>query len=164
MKSERFSNVIDSPLGEILIVVDQDDALLEISFLDSISTSSSVACDPARGSAAASQLVEYFEGTRRIFDLPISALIGTHFQRRVWQELLGVAYGTTVTYRALATRIGRPSAIRAVGSANGSNPLCIVIPCHRVIGSNGRLTGYGGGLDRKRALLDLEGRTGSHEP
>jgi methylated-DNA-[protein]-cysteine S-methyltransferase len=103
----------------------------------------------------AAQLSEYFAGERRAFDLPL-APEGTPFQQRVWTALLDIPYGETISYGELASRIGRRSASRAVGLANGSNPLPIVIPCHRVIGSNGKLTGYGGGLPLKERLLALE--------
>ena len=102
------------------------------------------------------QLTEYFEGRRRAFELPL-APEGTPFQLRVWNALLDIPYGETISYGELAARIGDRSASRAVGLANGSNPLPIVIPCHRVIGSNGKLTGYGGGLPIKERLLALEG-------
>lgn len=105
---------------------------------------------------AAVQLQEYFAGTRHTFDLPL-APDGTEFQRRVWQTLSTIPYGQTVSYAELASRVGRPSASRAVGAANGRNPLPIVLPCHRVIGANGSLTGFGGGLPTKRFLLELEG-------
>jgi len=101
------------------------------------------------------QLTEYFEGRRRVFELPL-APEGTPFQLRVWDALLEIPYGQTISYGELAARIGDRSASRAVGLANGSNPLPIVIPCHRVIGSNGKLTGYGGGLAVKQQLLTLE--------
>jgi methylated-DNA-[protein]-cysteine S-methyltransferase len=103
----------------------------------------------------AEQLTEYFEGRRRAFELPL-APEGTPFQLRVWNALLEIPYGETISYGELAARIGDRSASRAVGAANGSNPLPIVIPCHRVIGSNGKLTGYGGGLAIKHQLLALE--------
>jgi methylated-DNA-[protein]-cysteine S-methyltransferase len=103
----------------------------------------------------AAQLTEYFEGGRRVFELPL-APEGTPFQLRVWGALLEIPYGETVSYGQLASRIGQRSASRAVGLANGSNPLPIVIPCHRVIGSNGKLTGYGGGLAIKEHLIALE--------
>jgi len=102
-----------------------------------------------------SQLTEYFAGQRQRFELPL-APEGTPFQQRVWRELQEVPYGVTISYGQLAARIGRPTASRAVGLANGSNPLAIVIPCHRVIGANGTLTGYGGGLPIKERLLALE--------
>jgi methylated-DNA-[protein]-cysteine S-methyltransferase len=101
------------------------------------------------------QLEEYFAGERRVFDLPV-APPGTPFQQRVWTELQRIGYGETISYAELAARIGRPTAIRAAGAANGANPVSIIIPCHRVIGSDGSLTGYGGGLEAKRRLLELE--------
>ena len=107
-------------------------------------------------SEAQHQLQEYFEGRLRQFTLPV-APAGTPFQQRVWQELQKVPWGTTTTYGKIAKRIGQPTAVRAVGSANGRNPVAIVIPCHRVIGSDGSLTGYAGGLATKRRLLQLEG-------
>ena len=101
------------------------------------------------------QLEEYFAGTRTEFDVTLR-LVGTEFQRRVWSALLEIPYGETTSYGELARRIGQPSASRAVGFANGRNPVGIIVPCHRVIGADGSLTGYGGGIDRKRALLELE--------
>ncbi len=101
------------------------------------------------------QLEDYFDGERTSFDLPI-APFGTDFQRRVWRALTAIPYGTTTTYGAIARSIGEPSAVRAVGAANGKNPLSIVVPCHRVIGKDGTLTGYAGGLPNKRRLLELE--------
>jgi methylated-DNA-[protein]-cysteine S-methyltransferase len=106
---------------------------------------------------AARQLAEYFGGSRTRFDLPVE-LDGTPFQRTVWQALRSIPYGATISYGELAGRIGQPSASRAVGLANGRNPVSIVVPCHRVIGANGSLTGYGGGIERKRFLLALEQR------
>ena len=103
------------------------------------------------------QLREYFKGKRTVFDVPI-APAGTPFQRDVWQELLRIPYGKTTHYGAVAQRIGKPSAVRAVGAANGRNPISIIIPCHRVIGADNDLTGYAGGLQRKEALLRLEAR------
>jgi methylated-DNA-[protein]-cysteine S-methyltransferase len=102
------------------------------------------------------QLEEYFDGRRRSFSLPL-APSGTPFQKRVWAKLQEIPYGKTISYSELARRAGRPSAIRAAGAANGKNPISIVIPCHRVVGKSGSLTGYGGGLAKKRALLELEG-------
>jgi methylated-DNA-[protein]-cysteine S-methyltransferase len=104
---------------------------------------------------AAEQLQAYFTGSLKTFDLPMSPR-GTDFQRRVWLELCNIPYGETISYGELATRIGNPAASRAVGLANGSNPIAVIVPCHRVIGSGGKLVGYGGGLARKRLLLDLE--------
>jgi len=107
-------------------------------------------------SATVRQLSEYFEGTRREFDLPLR-LQGTMFQTRVWRELTEIPYGQTWSYGQLAKRIDKPSASRAVGLANGRNPISILVPCHRVIGADGSLTGYGGGIERKRWLLAHEG-------
>jgi methylated-DNA-[protein]-cysteine S-methyltransferase len=107
-------------------------------------------------SAAVRQLTEYFAGTRREFDLPLR-FQGTTFQTRVWRELTEIPYGQTWSYGQLAHRIDQPSASRAVGLANGRNPISILVPCHRVIGADGSLTGYGGGLERKRWLLAHEG-------
>ena len=104
---------------------------------------------------AVEQLDAYFAGGRTEFDLDLN-LVGTSFQRRVWEALLTIPYGETRSYGQIAQQIGSPGASRAVGLANGHNPIGIIVPCHRVIGSNGSLTGYGGGLDRKRALLGLE--------
>jgi methylated-DNA-[protein]-cysteine S-methyltransferase len=105
---------------------------------------------------AVQQLTEYFDGTRRVFELPLLPG-GTEFQRRVWGQLLQVPFGRTASYQDIARAIGRPRAVRAVGAANGRNPISIVVPCHRVVGSDGGLTGYGGGLWRKEWLLRHEG-------
>ena len=106
--------------------------------------------------ALATQLQNYFAGDLRKFDLPLD-FQGTDFQKRVWRELETIPYGETRSYAQIAARIGAPTAVRAVGAANGANPIPIVVPCHRVIGSGGRLTGYGGGLPLKKRLLELEG-------
>jgi methylated-DNA-[protein]-cysteine S-methyltransferase len=105
--------------------------------------------------AAAEQLAEYFAGERRHFDLPLAPR-GTPFQQSVWAQLRLIPYGTTVTYGEIARRLGSPNACRAVGLANGRNPISIIVPCHRVVGANGSLTGFGGGMPAKRTLLDLE--------
>jgi len=102
------------------------------------------------------QLEEYFAGKRLEFDLPLDAR-GTAFQKLVWEQLLAIPYGKTRSYGEIAARLGKPSASRAVGAANGRNPLSIVVPCHRVIGTSGALTGFAGGLETKRVLLELEG-------
>lgn len=103
------------------------------------------------------QLAEYFGGWRTAFDLPVKAP-GTPFQQQVWGALQEIPYGHTISYGELAERLKNPKAVRAVGSANGHNPIAIVVPCHRVIGANGSLTGYGGGLERKKFLLQLESK------
>jgi methylated-DNA-[protein]-cysteine S-methyltransferase len=118
--------------------------------------------DDALFEDARAQLIDYFAGRLTEFRLPIDrdAFGGTEFQRRVWRELEKIPYGATISYGVLAKRIGNPNAVRAVGLANGRNPISIIVPCHRVIGANGSLTGYGGGLERKRWLLDFEHATG----
>lgn len=149
---------VDSPVGRLRLIA-SGDALVGIWF--------SQGRDAARGASGLvnasspvleltrAQLGEYFAGERREFDLPLDPR-GTEFQRRVWQRLLHIAYGETTTYGALARELGDPGASRAVGLANGNNPIPIVIPCHRVIGADGSLTGFGGGLPIKAALLELE--------
>ena len=107
---------------------------------------------------AAQQLDEYFAGRRSAFDLPLDLAGGSAFQQAVWSALLTIDFGATCSYGAIASAIGRPSAVRAVGAAVGRNPVSLIVPCHRVVGSNGSLTGYGGGLERKVALLVLERR------
>jgi methylated-DNA-[protein]-cysteine S-methyltransferase len=150
-----------SPVGELLLTAAGGELTsltmpVEVDELPVGSTRDDVAFAAAR-----QQLEEYFAGERRVFDLPL-AQRGTLFQQLVWRELRRVGYGETTTYAALASRIGRPTAIRATGAANGANPVSIIVPCHRVIGSNGSLTGYGGGLEAKRLLLELErSRTGT---
>jgi methylated-DNA-[protein]-cysteine S-methyltransferase len=153
---------LDSPLGELLLA-GEDGALHLISF-PSGKSGERVRRRPERDwtedakpfRAAAKQLGEYFAGRRERFDLPL-APTGTEFQLSVWQGLRKIPYGRTWSYAELARRIGRPRAMRAVGAANGANPLPIVVPCHRVIGADGSLTGFGGGLPAKRLLLELEG-------
>jgi methylated-DNA-[protein]-cysteine S-methyltransferase len=143
---------IDSPLGELLLA--GDGKSLSRLHMHAQPDPSWTAND--RGFAGArAQLEEYFAGRRRDFDLPLSPA-GTPFELEVWRALREIPYGQTVSYGALAASLGRPDAARAVGAANGRNPIAVIIPCHRVIGANGSLTGYGGGLERKRLLLDLE--------
>jgi methylated-DNA-[protein]-cysteine S-methyltransferase len=113
--------------------------------------------------AARQQLAAYFDGELQQFNLPL-APVGTPFQQQVWHALGQISYGKTTSYGELARRIGNPLGSRAVGLANGRNPLSIIVPCHRVIGANGKLTGYGGGLDRKRALLGWEASVLAHGP
>jgi methylated-DNA-[protein]-cysteine S-methyltransferase len=114
--------------------------------------------DDAPFAAAHAQLDEYFAGDRTEFDLPLHPS-GTPFQLKVWDALRTIPYGEVRSYGEIAEQIGKPGAARAVGLANGRNPISIIVPCHRVIGASGALTGYGGGLERKQALLDLESRT-----
>jgi methylated-DNA-[protein]-cysteine S-methyltransferase len=113
--------------------------------------------------AVREQLAEYFAGERQQFDVPLK-VAGTPFQQHVWQELVQIPFGTTITYAELARRVGKPTASRAVGHANGRNPISIIVPCHRVIGANGKLTGYAGGMDKKQWLLAWERRATAAEP
>jgi methylated-DNA-[protein]-cysteine S-methyltransferase len=113
--------------------------------------------------SASTQLRQYFSGERTEFDVPLAAN-GTAFQERVWAELRAIPYGRTISYGELARRIGNPAAARAVGLANGRNPISIIVPCHRVIGANGSLTGYGGGLERKNTLLAHERKVLENQP
>lgn len=143
--------VIGSPVGP-LTIAEQDGAITHILF---------GSCDEAGDKTlvleeAERQLAEYFQGARREFDLPLKPS-GTEFQKKVWKALEAIPYGETRSYGDIARAVGREKAFRAVGMANHNNPISIVIPCHRVIGANGAMTGYGGGLDKKRFLLRLEG-------
>ena len=159
------------------VAVDADGALAEICFMDpdvqdvqdmaKIDPATAQVSDPSDAALAGmqrvlSQLREYFAGERRVFDLRLRAL-GTDFQRRAWQALVAIPYGETRTYGQQAAALGSPNASRAVGRANSLNPLPIVVPCHRVIGSNGQLTGFAGGLQRKRWLLEHEGAHGGEQ-
>lgn len=149
---------IDSPVGRLLLAGDGA-SLIHVCFQSGPRPrrpESGWIADPAPFQAASAQLAEYFAGGRRAFDLPLAPR-GTEFQRCVWRALAEIPYGGTLSYGELARRIGKPGASRAVGLANGANPLPIVVPCHRVIGADGSLTGFGGGLPIKRTLLALEG-------
>jgi methylated-DNA-[protein]-cysteine S-methyltransferase len=155
MTSYRY---VDSPIGPLLLAAD-DSGLRRLAFAGEHGPAQPEP-DWCQGEhplldRAASQLEEYFAGRRQSFDLPL-APCGTPFQVAVWQGLERIPYGETISYAELATRIGRPQAMRAVGAANGRNPIAIIVPCHRVIGADGSLTGFGGGLPRKRFLLELE--------
>ncbi len=157
---------IPTPIGPMLAGA-TDTGLCLLEFLDSESPENQLAAIEktfrariAQGNgphleAALKQLEEYFSGRRKVFDLGLD-MRGTPFQQDAWQVLLAIPYGCTRSYREQARSMGRPSAVRAVANANGANPVSIIVPCHRVIGSNGTLTGYGGGLWRKKFLLDLE--------
>jgi methylated-DNA-[protein]-cysteine S-methyltransferase len=141
---------VETPIGPLLLTA-EDGRLSGVAFADSAEARSS---EPVLLEAEA-QLRAYFDGERERFELPLAPR-GTPFQVSVWEALLEIPYGSTTTYSELAAAIGRPSACRAVGAANGRNPLAVIVPCHRVIGAAGALTGYGGGLERKRLLLALE--------
>jgi methylated-DNA-[protein]-cysteine S-methyltransferase len=139
-----------SPVGPLVLEGD-DDHLTRIGFREPAAPSG----DTPALRLAREQLDSWFAGERNEFDLPLE-LAGTPFERRVWDELRAIPYGETATYAQIAQRVGRPAACRAVGRANGRNPIAIVVPCHRVVGSSGSLTGYAGGLAMKSALLELE--------
>lgn len=162
-----FHSLFETPVGVIQLAVDGEGVLAEILLPNRNPARSPVQTLPAaarRGiHAVRGQLSEYFLGKRRAFDLPLRPE-GSPFEQQVWNKLLDVPYGVTVSYGSIATDLGLPNGARAVGRANGSNPIPIVIPCHRVIGSDGHLTGYGGGLPLKRALLELEGAIRPPEP
>lgn len=144
-----------SPLGPLLAEADRDGALTRLAFAPADPTPGAVE-DAAPFAALADQLGGYFARTRETFDLPL-APAGTAFQKRVWEALRYLPFGRTTSYGALAATLGGPTLTRAVGRANGANPIAIVVPCHRVIGANGDLTGYAGGMANKRALLRHEG-------
>jgi methylated-DNA-[protein]-cysteine S-methyltransferase len=149
--------IIDSPIGDLLAVGDGE-SLSRLHMLGSrkrVEINASWRRDDDALDHVRVQLDEYFAGDRREFDLPLQ-MLGNEFEQRVWGELCAIPYGETASYGEVAKRIGNPTAARAVGLANGRNPIAVIVPCHRVIGSDGSLTGYGGGLGRKRLLLDLE--------
>ena len=165
MNDDIVYTYMKSPNGSILLAR-SDAGLVRINFQDGTHP-----YRPAPGwrredgplREAIGQLRAYFDGARKTFDLPL-APEGTTFQQRVWRALQAIPCGHTVTYGEIARRIGRPTASRAVGAANGQNPLPIIVPCHRVIGANGQLTGYAGGIRIKRALLDHEAHFAGHAP
>lgn len=152
-----------SPLGTLQLKA-TDEALCSLMFINSykgprieVATEMPESTDNPILLETASQLHEFFEGKRKVFELPIQAT-GTAFQQQVWQELSRIPFGETISYLELSRRIGNEKAIRAVGLANGSNPISIIVPCHRVIGSSGKLVGYGGDLWRKQWLLEHEAK------
>jgi methylated-DNA-[protein]-cysteine S-methyltransferase len=147
---------IDSPIG-LLTLAGRGTVLTNLRMVDQTYEPSRAdwSHDPGALGAAVAQLKAYFAGELTDFDVELD-LQGTEFQRRVWKALLTIPFGETRSYGEIAEQIGAPGAARAVGLANGHNPIAIVVPCHRVIGANGSLTGFGGGLDRKRTLLELE--------
>lgn len=150
----KYLNYIDSPIG-ILGLVQEEDCLTEVFFGKSESHQDYSQEETPLLKEAKKQLKAYFEGSQKIFDLPLNPK-GTDFQKTVWQALLLIPYGETRSYKDIATAIGNSKASRAVGMANNKNPLSILVPCHRVIGSSGKLVGYGGGLTIKENLLGLE--------
>jgi methylated-DNA-[protein]-cysteine S-methyltransferase len=159
IENQLLHTTIDSPIGELLLLGEEDSTLRGLYMQEgrtraAVRSSWRAAEEPF--GAARDQLGEYFAGERTAFDLPLE-MHGTDFERSVWAELERIPYGQTTSYGEIARRIGRPDRARAVGAANGRNPISVVVPCHRVIGADGSLTGYGGGLERKRFLLELEG-------
>lgn len=156
-----FTAHISSPIGTMRLAA-RDDRLIGCDFLDRLGPKDALPGaeerpdDPFLAQVRA-QLEAWFAGQRRTFDVPCDLSAGTAFQQAVWLAIAEVPYGATTSYRALAEGLGAPKAVRAVGAATGRNPVSIIIPCHRILGSNGSLTGYAGGLDRKRWLLDHEG-------
>ena len=162
MSNATFSSTMPSPVGR-LTLVGQGDDLVGLYF-DKDPLAAKMRADSTRDDRrlrpAIEQLEEYFAGARTTFELSLVPP-GTAFQRKVWGALLRIPFGQTATYGEIARAVGRPDASRAVGGANHRNPIAIIIPCHRVIGADGSMTGYGGGLPRKRLLLDLEARTSS---
>ena len=159
MRETSYYAYFDSPIQSLLLT--SDGASLTGLFMVEQKHGPEIGADWMEDQDAAPfaetkrQLTEYFAGTRREFDVPLLPQ-GTEFQRKVWTELQNIPYGATLSYGALAQKVGSPNASRAVGLANGRNPISIIVPCHRVVGANGKLTGYGGGLPRKAALLALE--------
>lgn len=149
---KTYQNVIESPIGPLTTEVDETGAVVNIWF-----SARPGPCDPERTAEIDRQLAEYFAGTRQEFDLRLSPK-GTEFQHQIWQMLVKIPFGETRSYGDLAKEIGNPGASRAVGRANATNPIPIVVPCHRVIGTNGSLTGFAGGMDAKEWLLDFEGQ------
>jgi methylated-DNA-[protein]-cysteine S-methyltransferase len=151
----RTKTLVDSPVGTLTLVA--DDGVLAGLYLPEHrhAPSLDLPVDPTALRAAREQLAAWFSRDLKEFDLPL-AVSGTPFQREVWSALATIPYGETWSYRELAEAVGRPAAVRAVGLANGRNPVSIVVPCHRVVGANGSLTGYGGGLAAKAWLLDHE--------
>jgi methylated-DNA-[protein]-cysteine S-methyltransferase len=157
--STLLYTTIESPLGELLLLGDGD--ALHGLYMQAAPKPVAIAPSWKRAPEAfaepSEQLDQYFAARRTSFEVPL-VMNGTPFQQRVWAGLREIGYGETLSYGELARRIGHPSGARAVGLANGCNPISVIVPCHRVIGANGTLTGYGGGLERKRLLLDLEAR------
>ena len=158
-----YAPLVPSSVGDLFTAVNDAGAVLRLLFVGhrhrdvlTAGLPPPIEWNAERCAHVERQLAEYFRNERRSFDLEIE-LEGTPFQKQVWSELQRIPFGETISYRQLADRLGRPTATRAVGRANATNPICLVVPCHRVIGADGSLTGFGGGLDVKRSLLQHEG-------
>jgi len=154
-----YYDLLDTPIGEILLVADGQGRLTDLYTRVSDERRaglSQLTRDPKALAFARKEMEEYFAGERTTFSIPLAAK-GSEFQKRVWDELLTIPLGETRSYGQIANALGLPSAPRAIGRANGTNPISIIVPCHRVIGANGTLTGYGGGLPTKQWLLEFEG-------
>jgi methylated-DNA-[protein]-cysteine S-methyltransferase len=160
--TQTLYTTIDSPIGELLLLSDDGRSLSGLYMQDGRKPRT-IGADWVSSSAPFAevkrQLEEYFAGARTSFDVPLAPR-GAPFEREVWHALEEIPYGETVSYGEIAHRVGQPTAARAVGLANGRNPISVIVPCHRVIGADGSLTGYGGGLERKRLLLELESGQG----
>ena len=157
--SKQYWGVIETPVGSLAAAIDGAGRLTYLGFSKAehkrIATEGGERDDKAVAPVTR-QIAEYFSGKRRSFDFPLAAK-GTDFQKQVWAALLKIPFGTTTTYAALAAKVGRPGAFRAVGRANATNPIALIVPCHRVIGTDGTLTGYAGGIPIKQKLLEHEG-------
>ena len=158
-----YAHQFDTSIGELFIAVNDEGALLRLLFAGPRSRgvltaglAPPIEWNSKRCAHVVRQINEYFRSKRRDFDLKIE-MQGTPFQKRVWKELRRIPFGETISYRQLAERLGRPTATRAVGRANATNPISLIVPCHRVIGADGSLTGFGGGIEVKRSLLQHEG-------
>ena len=150
-----YKSHYQSPIGLIEITA-SDFGLLSVSFRDETEEINTIASANDITKQTAEYLAEYFAGNCQTFDVPL-APVGTAFQQQVWKELVKVPFGKTDTYSSIANKLNNPLSVRAVGAANGKNPIAIIVPCHRIIGASGHLTGYAGGLWRKEFLLNLEG-------
>jgi len=162
MQTPLFTTTVETPIGSVVLVAsdiglrallfgDDDEAMRNRHHLNGAKQRD----DHPVLVTAASQLTEYFAGERQDFEVPLD-MVGTDFQREAWKALQSIPYGSTVSYGEQARRIGKPRAVRAIGAANGRNPVGVIVPCHRVVGADGSLTGYGGGLPTKAWLLDHE--------
>ena len=163
-------HAFETSMGPVTLAADLEGNLVYVGFRDheprprllaKVAGDRELTRDPGLLAPVRDQLLAYFRGERRVFDVPLAPR-GTPFQLRVWAELVRIPYGQTISYGELARRLGDPNLTRAVGAANGANPISIIVPCHRVIGADGSLTGYAGGLDLKRTLLDLEREPGPY--